>query len=50
MSPQALIFFLVPPFQNLGLKVVSLAKRGTDTVLILLIYARIMKKYLSKFI
>ena len=48
MSPQALIFFLVPPFQNLGLKVVPLAKRGTDTVLILLIYEKIsLKIYLG---
>ena len=42
-------FFSNLPFQNLRLKVVPLAERGADTVSILLIYARIMKKCLSNF-
>ena len=37
-----MFFFLIPPFQNLGLKVVPLAKSGAGMVLILLIYAGIM--------
>ena len=35
-SPQAFIFFLIPNFQNLGLKVVSPAESGADTVMLLL--------------
>ena len=50
--PQDTHFFLIPPVLNLGLKVVPKQKVGRqdDTVLILMICGRIMKKYLLKFI
>ena len=47
LSPPDTHFFPNLPFQNLRLKVVPPAERGADTVSILLIYARIMKKCLS---